>query len=249
MSFQSLEDAVFNGSSNLSDAVRYVMQSGNPNELFNDRHGTRVSLLHYFVMGKVKQGVEVMLRIGADLNLRASDGLTPLAMAVIMDEPETIRLLVKGGADINVREPRNGDTPLSMALLSNKHECALALQELGANPDIANYKGITARHLSGFQSMVSGGWDASTPIGPSLSDDRLSGMSEEGLMGFFNLLPLMVKSAVDSGEVTPERGAMLNSILQEWKQALQLPLESRVVLMKQIFAKYLAIMGTPQTTR
>jgi len=75
MPFRSLEDPIFNGSSNLADAVRYVMQAGNPNELFDDHQSTRVSLLHYFVMGRIKIGVEGMLSVGADPNTHASDVL------------------------------------------------------------------------------------------------------------------------------------------------------------------------------
>ncbi len=247
MSFQSLEDAVFNGGPR--DAARYVMQSGNPNELFNDRNGTFVSLLHYFVMLKITPGVEGLLSLDADPNIRASDGLAPLTMAVINNDPDIIRVLVKGGADINVREPRNGDTPLSAALLGGKHESAEALMALGANPDIPNNKGITARQISSFQVMEAGGWDPSRPNFGSSLFDNLSGMSEEGLIGFCNLLPLMLKSSLDSGKMTPQRGAMLNSFLHEFKQAIQLPLKIRVIRMKEICAKLQASMGTSQINR
>lgn len=242
MPFQSLEDAVFNGSSNLADAVRYVQHSGNPNELFDDHQGTSVSLLHYFVMGKTEVGVEIMLRIGADPNTRASDGLTALWMAVIMNDPKIARLLVDAGADVNARDPRDGNTPLHAALINGSKDIAKLLIEKGANPDISNYKGITARHLTNFKAMIAGGWDTSKPNKGSSFFDNLNGMSEQGLVGMTNLLPIMIKSRVESGEITPQRGAMLNSLVDELKQTDNLPLEIRSTRIKEIKEKLLAIL-------
>jgi hypothetical protein len=235
MQFQSLEDAVFRGSSNLADAVRYVMQSGNPNELFDDHHGTLVSVLHYFVMGKVKLGVEGMLSIGADPNVRTSNGETPLLMAVINDDSAIARLLVEKGADVNAREPREGNTPLHAALFAGKHEMAQLLMSSGADAGIPNNKGITARAISAFQR-------AGRPD-PAKLLENLAGMSEEELYAVLELLPLMIKIRVDSGGMTPQRAMLLEPIIRELKETINLDHITRAVRLAELRDRLLAIMA------
>ena len=189
-----------------------------------------------------------MLQIGADPNTRASDGLTPLWMALINNDSEIVRLLVMGGADVNAPEPRNGDTPLLGALSTDKTEIAQLLIDSGANPDIPNNKGITARQVRNFKVMKAGGWDPSKPNLGSAFFDNLGRMSEEGLIAFFNLLPRMIEIRVKSGEIDPQRAAQLNSLLREFEQAMSLPLQIRSTRMREIREKLVAIMR-PQGRR
>ena len=152
MTYQSLEDAVFN-SKNLAEPVKYVIQSGNPNELFSDRHGNSIGLLHYMVIVKSKDGVSIMFDIGADPNLQASDGSTPLLTAMIALEFEIIQLLVEGGADVNVREQERGDTPLHSALIEDRSDIAQYLLDHGADPDVRNNLGISPRQIKLFNML------------------------------------------------------------------------------------------------
>ena len=152
MTFQSLEDAVFNANS-LADPVKYVMQSRNPNELFSDRRGGLISVLHYMVMVKSKEGVSAMLKIGADPNIKSSDGLTPLWTAMIVREFEIIQLLVEGGADVNVREQERGDTLLHSALIAKRIDIAQYLLDHEADPEVRNNLGISARQLDAFNKL------------------------------------------------------------------------------------------------
>lgn len=65
----------------------------------------------------------------ADVNSRAPDGLTPLLLAATVGALESVRSLLKAGADRGARDA-NGKTPLDLAL-ENKHaEVASTLQRL-----------------------------------------------------------------------------------------------------------------------
>lgn len=152
MTFQSLEDAVFNSKS-LADPVKYVIQFGDPNELFSDRHGGYIGLLHYMVMVKSMDGVSLMLDIGADPNLRSSYGSTPLWTAMIVKKLEIIRILVEKGANVNVHEEENGDTPLHSALIEGREDIAAYLLEHGADPNLQNNMGISPRQIELFNKI------------------------------------------------------------------------------------------------
>ena len=103
--------------------------------------------------------------------------------------------------------------------------------------------------ISSFQVMQAGGWDPSRPNMGSLFFDNLTGMSEEGLLGAFELLPSMIKARVESGEITPKRATLLNSLLDEFRDAMKLDdLAIRVTRMKEIIAKFLAITGAPHAS-
>jgi ankyrin repeat protein len=153
MEFQSLEDAVFNSRS-LADPAEYVMGTHRPDELFSDRQGREIALLHYMIMVKSKPGVELLVDIGADPNVRTSEGETPLGVAVIVGSMEMVQTLVEKGANINLPS-REGNTPLHMALSAGKQEIADYLLSQGAETDIPNDLGITAQQLRWYNWMRS----------------------------------------------------------------------------------------------
>lgn len=152
MTFQSLQDAVNNGKS-LADPVQYAMEKGRLDELFDAGQGNRITLLHYMIMLKSKPGVELLLHYGASPNVRAGDGLTPLAAAIIVREFDLVRLLVEGGAEIDAAEPRQGDTPLQSALIQGRDDIAQYLLDHGANPDARNKLGISPRQVQAFNRL------------------------------------------------------------------------------------------------
>lgn len=89
---------------------------------------------------------------GADLNAESRWGYlgdTPLAYAARYGEVAAARLLLEAGADVNHRGA-NGATPLRDALRGGPHavEIAQLLLAHGANPDIKDDQGRTAREIS-----------------------------------------------------------------------------------------------------
>lgn len=107
-----------------------------------DRTG-RTALHHAVKMREAASVVQILARLGADLNARAKDNgqNTPLLCAIEhyledKDRQETglvIRILVHLGADINAADAK-GDTSLAIAAAHNQPELIRLLIELGADP-------------------------------------------------------------------------------------------------------------------
>ncbi|TCJ41268.1 ankyrin repeat domain-containing protein [Parafrankia sp. BMG5.11] len=108
--------------------------------------------------------IQLLLDHGADPQLPTlHDGLshegrpakreiTPLSHAAQYDFPEAVHALIKAGAEVNHRM-NNGHTALMTAVASGNSQAALALLELGADPD-----------LDLPESIELGDWTASTPL-------------------------------------------------------------------------------------
>ena len=66
--------------------------------------------------------LDLLLKLGADVNLRNNYGLTALSAAQLHWHPDGLKMLIEAGADVNVTD-NNGDTALHMASIwpGNKH--------------------------------------------------------------------------------------------------------------------------------
>lgn len=112
------------------------------------------------VFSAVKQdetdAVVMLIRRGAELDVKDHLGGTPLWHAKGLTDGATTRTLVTGGADPNLAG-QDGESPLLEALRSGKEEKARVLLEMGADPD-ASHNGMTGLHL-----IASGGtWEMAT---------------------------------------------------------------------------------------
>ena len=58
----------------------------------------RTTALHYAVLGKCKEAIDLMLDMGAKINEKDTDGWTPLHVAVLSESKAIIELLLKRGA-------------------------------------------------------------------------------------------------------------------------------------------------------
>jgi len=96
----------------------------------------------------------------ADLSLQDELGQTPLHQAATYNQPNTIRLLVKNGANINIGSGSKIGTPLHAAAMGNpkiKTELCLGAEELiksGANIDAQAGDGFTPLHIAVKNSMI-----------------------------------------------------------------------------------------------
>ncbi|OQA80887.1 MAG: Ankyrin repeats (3 copies) [Lentisphaerae bacterium ADurb.Bin242] len=80
------------------------------------------------------KAIEEALQSGADPNYMVSNGATPLILAILIDKPEYVRLLLKHGADVNLAG-RRGHTPLHVAATLEHADCLDILLKAGAKPD------------------------------------------------------------------------------------------------------------------
>jgi ankyrin repeat protein len=79
----------------------------------NDRAFT---FLHCFAQEGLHEGLCLLLRAGANVNLVDSDsGETPLWAAASNGHVQVVKELIKARADIHIRDKENGETPLGVA--------------------------------------------------------------------------------------------------------------------------------------
>ena len=145
--FKTLNEAADNGTT--LDVVKYLIESGNPNELYDECEGYRTSALHTFAISGLVQFMEFLLSIKADPNVRDSDGQTPLHLAAERGQKEAVELLLDRGAKTDV-QAYDGDTPLHRALVEKQNEIAKILINKGADVNIANNRGITPKQIAAF---------------------------------------------------------------------------------------------------
>jgi len=127
-------------------------------------HKTLASAAYPYVFGAtadsnqalavVGQIVALLAAHGADVNIAARKGATPLHYACrdaapVSGAPETIALLVQSGADVNARSSGLYDgTPLHVAVEAKKHDACKLLVEGGADLNAPNSNGDTPLHLA-----------------------------------------------------------------------------------------------------
>jgi ankyrin repeat protein len=97
------------------------------------------------------QQIADSVRSGQDVNSRVTRGRTPLICAVGADQPESVRVLIELGADVEqvedpemfMGEQHEGDTPLSYAASYASLDVVAMLLAAGADPNHAYDDGRT----------------------------------------------------------------------------------------------------------
>ncbi|CAG8905346.1 unnamed protein product [Penicillium nalgiovense] len=96
-----------------------------------------------------RQGMEciqTLLSLGADVQFRNMDGLTPLSLAVRMGSIESTKILLEHGSCVNSRD-KNGKSPLHYAAEAwNVHKIVKLLIQYGADVNSRDMLGFTPLH-------------------------------------------------------------------------------------------------------
>ncbi|MDR3285152.1 MAG: ankyrin repeat domain-containing protein [Holosporales bacterium] len=104
------------------------------------------------VAGGNGQEVEKLISdyMNAFVNVRKSNGITPLYTAASLGHTEAVRALLAAGANREIKGT-DGSTPLFIAAWNGKIEAIKVLIEAGANVNAQNNRGDTPLHYAAFK--------------------------------------------------------------------------------------------------
>jgi len=100
------------------------------------------ALMHRSAMRGETEVVEMLIKLGADVNILDEDGKTPLHDACLKGQVNTARLLLDRGAKIDARD-KEGASPLHDAALGGNVKIIEFLLERKADADARDAKGLT----------------------------------------------------------------------------------------------------------
>jgi ankyrin repeat protein len=90
---------------------------------------------------------------GGIIHDRSEGGLTPLLFAARQGAIESADVLIEAGADMNLKEPQYGFTPMQTAIFNGHYDFAARLIEKGANVnDGSLYTAIEMRNLATYSN-------------------------------------------------------------------------------------------------
>lgn len=101
--------------------------------------------LDWAVMDDNIQMVQLLLDLKADPNYETDYGMTPFMTASEKGTASMIKMLHEAGGDPNYQEMSSGYTALTYAVFSGEIETVKLLIELGADIQLKDYSGMTAR--------------------------------------------------------------------------------------------------------
>jgi hypothetical protein len=99
--------------------------------------------LHLSLLGLQFESFKALLDEGADANVPADNGDSPMSLAALMPEPRWLELALKRGGNAD-RPDRRGRTPLMIAARQGRTDNVRALITGGAHLDTADRHGETA---------------------------------------------------------------------------------------------------------
>ena len=94
--------------------------------------------------------VDFLIRDGFEINKER--GISALHMAILMEQNEIAKELVKRGSDVNVQEDDN-DTPLHLAVINRSSELCKMLLDNGANYEVRGARNLTPLDIAKFLKL------------------------------------------------------------------------------------------------
>ncbi|HET9909607.1 MAG TPA: ankyrin repeat domain-containing protein [Anaerolineales bacterium] len=122
--FQPLGLACFFGH---LETAEYLIKAGAPIN-FASRNGLKAAPIQSATAARHEKIVQMLLRLGADPNVREGNGYTPLHAAAQNKDIDMIHTLIYGGADLTLAG-KDGKTPLDLAVETGDQETIGLLAE------------------------------------------------------------------------------------------------------------------------
>jgi hypothetical protein len=103
--------------------------------------------IHEAILAGNMETLRQHIKAGKDINLKEPmGGSTPLITAITFNQPEMVKALIKGGADLSVKN-NDGSTALHTAAFFGKVEMVQMLLDANADKSIKNNYGATPREI------------------------------------------------------------------------------------------------------
>ena len=180
-----------------SSAWAIATGSDSPRDYSSYLQGFPDGMHHEEARQGLKNAFARMISSKTDLDAPNEDGWTPLYIAVVSNDPESVSALIEAGADVN-RKDRTGNTPLHHAVYEGNPQLVQALIDGGANLDVADANGKTALGLAVIyqkeavaRALIEAGADVNHP----LDDHRFTLLHEAVLEN----RPALVRLLLDGG--------------------------------------------------
>lgn len=145
--------------------------------------------------------IRSLLLAGADIDVQADNGVTPLAYAVAYSQPLTTEFLLKAGADTEIFNYRK-ETPLHLAVFNQDLNIAEMLIRYGANTDARDLHGATPLHYAALFGYF---YEADMLLYYNALYDIKS------LDGTTPLMAAVISGSFDIADILIQEGANVNS--------------------------------------
>lgn len=122
--------------------MEFLVEYGaNLNALDNNGQTLLHSLLE---SGGGIKSIRMLLQLGADPNILSQDNKSALIWSIENDRSAVVDLLARNNAtNVNIVNPKTGETPLAVAIRRGRHKMALLLMDHGADVNRPDHQGDT----------------------------------------------------------------------------------------------------------
>jgi ankyrin repeat protein len=178
-----------------STAEALLSHRANPNA--KNMHGR--TALHQAASQSAAKVIEVLLTHKADVNAVDKNNETPLNQAIRYGKNDSrkavVVILLRNGADVNIRNTRDGTTSLFNAISRGDVDITKLLIASGADPNIMGAVGNIALYLARDSKAITellkehGAHPASSIPAPATGAKSSDSTAKEGLVAIYNLLP------------------------------------------------------------
>jgi ankyrin repeat protein len=118
-------------SGNAADLQKHLDKLNTPTEKLNSITSSKKNPLHRAILLGQYECTALLIRAKANLNLRSTEGLTPLHIAITSGNQPLVDLLLTYNADITLPTSNEGHLPLSQALIHSKYEIFSKYDRIG----------------------------------------------------------------------------------------------------------------------